>query len=188
MSSNLIEKDILEKDLTRRHGGTGNFKFLFFPGVLRDPVSLCAFFRGIAIAVLLLVFIVCAPHKLAVQEISIERDGQSVAVVKAEIVSTEEDRSKGLMNRKKLADGKGMFFVFETDQVLSFWMKNTYIPLSIAYITWDGRIVDIKDMYPLDETRIYSSRSVRYALEVPQGWFSRAGVKTGDIVDLTAIK
>jgi uncharacterized membrane protein (UPF0127 family) len=171
MSSNLIEKDIPEKDLTRR---------------LRDPVSLCAFFRVIAIAVLLLVFIVCAPHKLAV-DIPIERDGQDIAVVRVEIARTDEERAQGLMNRKKLSDGRGMLFVFEEDQVRSFWMKDTYIPLSIAFITWDGRIVDIKDMYPHDEISVSSNRSVRYALEVPQGWFSRAGVQTGDTVKLTAI-
>ena len=92
------------------------------------------------------------------------------------------------MHRDSLEDGYGMLFIFEKDQVLSFWMKNTFIPLSIAYITSDGRIVDIKDMYPLDESSVVSSRSVRYALEVPQGWFSRAGVHLGDIVIITNVQ
>ena len=127
-------------------------------------------------------FISCSSHKLPVQEISIERDGQVIAVVKAEIASTAEDRAQGLMHRKNLPDGEGMLFIFETDQILSFWMKNTYVPLSIAYITLDGRIVDIKDLYPHDETRVLSSRSARYALEVPQGWFFKAGIREGDIV------
>jgi uncharacterized membrane protein (UPF0127 family) len=61
-------------------------------------------------------------------------------------------------------------------------MKNTIIPLSIAFIASDGRIIDIKDMRPNDLNAVKSSRSVRYALEVPQGWFGRAGVKPGDIV------
>ncbi|MDR2542158.1 MAG: DUF192 domain-containing protein [Treponema sp.] len=124
----------------------------------------------------------CTSQKLPVQEIVIQRDGQLIAVVKAEIADTQETRQKGLMFRTNLPDGQGMFFVFENDQVLSFWMKNTYIPLSIAYITFDGRIVDIIDMFPRNETPVFSSRSVRYALEVPQNWFSRAGVRTGDIV------
>jgi len=124
----------------------------------------------------------CYPKKLPVRELSIQRDGQTVAVVTAEIAVTQEDRNKGLMFRKKLPDGEGMLFVFERDEVLSFWMKNTYIPLSIAFIASDGRIVDIKDMYPHDTNSVYSSRSVRYALEVPQGWFSRAGVKSADMV------
>jgi len=131
---------------------------------------------------ILILFISCQTGKLPVEDISIERDGQVIAVVKAEIASNQEDRTKGLMYRKKLPDGEGMLFIFESDQVLSFWMKNTYIPLSIAYIAYDGRIIDIKDMYPNDLNSVVSSRSVRYALEVPQGWFFRAGVRLGDIV------
>jgi len=133
---------------------------------------------------LFVVFLVsCNSQKLPVQEILIERDGQVIAVVKAEIARTHEERTQGLMYREKLPDGEGMFFIFETDQVLSFWMKNTYIPLSIAYITFDGRIIDIKDLYPRDENSVLSSRSARYALEVPQGWFSRAGVREGDRIN-----
>jgi uncharacterized membrane protein (UPF0127 family) len=127
-------------------------------------------------------FVSCSPQKLAVRELPIERDGQQFAVVKAEIARTSDERSKGLMYRKKLPDGEGMLFVFERDEVLSFWMKNTYIPLSIAFIASDGKIIDIKDMYPHDENSVVSSRSVRYALEVPMGWFSRAGVRQGDTV------
>ena len=124
----------------------------------------------------------CSAEKLPVREITIERDGVLLAVVNAEIAENQEDRTTGLMYRKKLPDGKGMLFVFENDQILSFWMKNTYIPLSIAYIAWDGRITDIKDMYPHNENSVSSSRFVRYALEVPQGWFSRNGIQVGDIV------
>ena len=124
----------------------------------------------------------CPIQKLPVRELPIERDGQRITVVKAEIASTVEERSQGLMHRKKLPDGEGMLFVFEKDEVLSFWMKNTFIPLSIAFIASDGRIIDIKDMYPLNENSVVSSRSVRYALEVPQGWFLRVGVSEGDVV------
>jgi uncharacterized membrane protein (UPF0127 family) len=84
------------------------------------------------------------------------------------------------MYRKSLDDGKGMLFVFDRDESLSFWMKNTLIPLSIAFIASDGRILEIRDMEPESLTPVHSSRSVRYALEVPQGWFDRAGVKPED--------
>ena len=126
----------------------------------------------------------CSPRKFTVREIPIERDGEVVAVLRAEIASTQEERNQGLMYRKNLPDGEGMFFVFERDHVLSFWMKNTVIPLSIAFIASDGRIIEIKDMYPLDTNSVSSSRSARYALEVPQGWFSRAGVRSGDVVKI----
>jgi uncharacterized membrane protein (UPF0127 family) len=127
---------------------------------------------------------VCTAQKLPVTELLIERDGQKITVVKAEIARTGEEKNQGLMFRKKLADGDGMLFVYERDQVLSFWMKNTLIPLSIAFIASDGRIIDIRDMYPHDESPVLSDRSVRYALEVPKGWFSRAGVLNGDIVNI----
>jgi len=125
-------------------------------------------------------FSLCNSGKLAVQVLEIEREGQQIASVKAEIAISQEERSQGLMYREKLPDGEGMLFIFENDQILSFWMKNTYIPLSIAYITSNGRIIDIKDLYPHDENSVLSSRSARYALEVPQGWFNRAGVGIGD--------
>ena len=122
----------------------------------------------------------CEPGKLETTALVIERAGGGAVPITAEIARTEQERSNGLMHRKKLPDGKGMLFVFERDQQLSFWMKNTFIPLSIAFISSDGRIVEIKDMQPHDLNSVKSSRSVRYALEVPQGWFTRAGVKVGD--------
>jgi len=130
------------------------------------------------------ILIGCSQQKLPVQVLAIERDGVEIAAVKAEIARTQDERSKGLMYRKTLPDGEGMLFIFERDQVLSFWMKNTLVPLSIAFIASDGRIIDIRDMYPHDENSVYSSRSVRYALEVPQGWFSRAGVQSQDVVKI----
>jgi len=124
----------------------------------------------------------CSSQKAVLKEIPIIRDGEVIAVVKAEIARTKEEQSLGLMYRNDLPDGQGMLFIYEKDQIMSFWMKNTNIPLSIAFISYDGRIIDIKNMYPHDETSVTSSRSVRFALEVPQGWFSRAGIKEGDIV------
>jgi uncharacterized membrane protein (UPF0127 family) len=126
----------------------------------------------------------CGPKKLAAKEFPTERDGLKIAVIKAEIARTQEERGKGLMYRKKLPDGKGMLFIFDKDAVQSFWMKNTYIPLSIAFIVYDGRIIEIKDMQPGSLNSVISSRSVRYALETPQGWFSRAGVRNGDVVKI----
>ena len=129
-------------------------------------------------------FTACDPQKQKTITIFIQpanTESQPVKI-KVEIARTDEERARGLMYRDKLPDGKGMLFVFEYDQQLSFWMKNTYIPLSIAFIASDGRIIDIKDMQPLDLSSVQSSRPVRYALEVPRGWFSRVGVRPGDRV------
>jgi len=131
-------------------------------------------------------FVACAPHKLKTAVLSITRPDSSPVEITVEIARTEQERAQGLMYRKKLPDGQGMIFIFERDEQLSFWMKNTVIPLSIAFIASDGRITEIKDMQPLDLNSVTSSRSVRYALETPQGWFNRAGVKPGDVVEMPA--
>jgi len=130
----------------------------------------------------------CASGRLESADIEIERGGQQPLIINAELARTVEQRQQGLMYRKNLADGKGMLFIFDRDQVLSFWMKNTRVPLSIAFIASDGRIIEIKDMQPLDLNAVSSSRSVRYALEVPQGWFGRANIKPGDVVVLDGIR
>jgi len=124
----------------------------------------------------------CKPQKLSTADLVIERAGMELLSINVEIARTEEERNQGLMFRKKLPDGKGMIFIFERDQQLSFWMKNTLIPLSIAFIASDGKITEIKDMQPLDLNPVRSDRSVRYALEVPQGWFGRAGIRPGDMI------
>ena len=77
-----------------------------------------------------------------------------------------------------------MLFVFENDQILNFWMKNTPTPLSIAYISKDGKIKDILDMQPFSLADITSSGYVRYALEVPQGWFKKNGISVGDAIKI----
>lgn len=105
-----------------------------------------------------------------------------IAKVEAELAKKVEERNYGFMNRKNIPDGTGMLFVFEKDQILNFWMKNTPHPLSIAYIDGAGVIADILDMTPFSETSVTSSRSVRYALEVPKGWFEKVGARVGDKV------
>jgi uncharacterized membrane protein (UPF0127 family) len=128
-------------------------------------------------------FASCSPQKQTTV-LGIERENATVVEITVEIARTDEERGKGLMFRKNLPDGEGMLFVFDRDQQLSFWMKNTVIPLSIAFISSDGYILEIKDMQPNDLNSLRSSRSVRYALEVPQGWFDRVNVKAGDRIIL----
>jgi uncharacterized membrane protein (UPF0127 family) len=120
-------------------------------------------------------------------ELSIETAAGVSIPISVEIAMDDEQRAQGLMYRKSLEDGKGMIFVFDRDQIMSFWMKNTLIPLSIAFIASDGRILEIHHMEPLDLSSIRSNRSARYALEVPQGWFSRAGISVGDRLRLDAL-
>ncbi len=104
--------------------------------------------------------------------------------LEVEIADDDRERQRGLMERTELAEDAGMLFVFEREQPLSFWMKNTLIPLSVAYIDSDGRIVDIQDMEPLDTTSHPSAEPAQYALEVNQGFYEERGIEVGDTVEL----
>jgi uncharacterized membrane protein (UPF0127 family) len=142
----------------------------------------CKRFQAGVFLFLVVAFSGCAAGsgpKFEKRELVLEGPGKSI-VIKAEIARTDEERSYGLMHREELPDGEGMLFVFERDEILSFWMKNTLIPLSIAFIASDGRIMEIRNMEPGNLDPVRSSRSVRYALEVPQGWFDRVSLGVGD--------
>lgn len=101
-----------------------------------------------------------------------------------EIADSPGERQKGLMHRESLNRGEGMLFVFSDDEPRNFWMKNTLIPLSIAYIDKNGIIIDILDMEPLDLSPVPSSGPARYALEVNQGEFRYRNILVGDKVDI----
>jgi hypothetical protein len=103
-----------------------------------------------------------------------------------EVARTPEQQARGLMKRKHLGEREGMIFVYMADRRMSFWMKDTLIPLSIAFLSSEGEILEIEDMKPLDLTPIVSKRSARYALEVNKGAFDRAGARVGDRLKLPA--
>jgi uncharacterized membrane protein (UPF0127 family) len=112
-------------------------------------------------------------------------DGAEPVEVEAEIADDRAERTRGLMYRTALAEDAGMLFVFGRERPLSFWMRNTLIPLSIAYVDAEGRIVDIEDMEPLDDqTKHPSAEPAKYALEVNQGFFGERGIEVGDTVEI----
>ena len=100
--------------------------------------------------------------------------------IKAEVADTPAERSRGLMMRKSLQPNSGMLFEFERAAVHCFWMKNTLIPLTIAFLDEDGTIVTLADMQPHDESSHCPAKPVRRALEMEQGWFKAKGLKVGD--------
>ena len=130
----------------------------------------------------------CAQGRLEKYSIEITRSDDTSVFVDAEIADTDAVRMRGFMERKNIPDGTGMIFVFEKDQILSFWMKNTPTPLSIAYIDSRGVIRDIFDMTPYSLASVVSRSSCRYALEVPQGWFEKEGISAGDKISLDFLK
>ena len=102
--------------------------------------------------------------------------------IRVEVAKTPEERSYGLMGRKHLSKDEGMLFIFETEDYHGFWMKDTLIPLSIAFIDKDGRIVWITDMKPLTLNSHVPPKPILYALEMNKSWFSSCGIKVGDFV------
>ncbi len=117
----------------------------------------------------------------ALDTIDVAINGQ---VLRLEVARTTEEQAKGLMHRKTLPENQGMLFPYESDRKLSFWMKDTAIPLSIAFLAADGTIKEIYDMRPFSLKTVSSRQSVRFALEVNQGLFVRLGIGVGDRVEL----
>ena len=101
----------------------------------------------------------------------------------AEIAATNETRMTGLMHRFSLKPDHGMLFVFREPRQQAFWMKNTYVALSIAYIDDQGRIVNVEDMAPQTENTHPSNGPVLYALEMKKGWFGERGIQAGAVVE-----
>lgn len=113
------------------------------------------------------------------QRIALQLSGATISV---EVACDGPSRQLGLMHRKTLPESAGMLFVFPRAQRQSFWMKNTHVPLSIAFIDDKGKILQIEHMKPKDERHTVSMSSVSYALEMNRGWFDRHGVRVGDSI------
>lgn len=111
-----------------------------------------------------------------------EAGAEARAELRVEVADDGEERALGLMYRDRLPEDQGMLFVYPELDERNFWMKNTRIPLSIAFLADDGTIVHIADMQPQSLALTPSTQPVRYALEVNQGWFAQHGVQVGDRV------
>ena len=108
--------------------------------------------------------------------------------VALEVADTPETRTRGLMYRTDLSDGRGMLFVFDREEDHEFWMKNTFIPLDMLFIAADGRVVGVRpDATPFSTASIGVGRPSRFVLEVPGGWSARHGVAAGDQVELHGV-
>jgi uncharacterized membrane protein (UPF0127 family) len=116
--------------------------------------------------------------QLALPAITISVGGKAVT---AEVADEPQERVTGLMFRKNLASDSGMLFVMPEPEHAAFWMKNTTLPLSVAYINESGLILEIHDLRPLDEKPVPSTFSnIAYALEMEQGWFAKNRILAGD--------
>lgn len=107
--------------------------------------------------------------------------GESVEL-EVEIADDGAERAQGLSSRESLPENSGMVFIYAEDHLGAFWMKDTYVPLSIAFVAADGTIIDIQDMEPLTEELRRPPDVYRNAIEANQGWFDRNGISAGDTV------
>jgi len=99
--------------------------------------------------------------------------------IEAEVAANDQNRQVGLMNRKAMPPQRGMLFVFTQDNTHCMWMRNTLLPLSVAFMDADGKIINIEDMQPQTEDNHCARRPARYALEMNLGWFAQRGIKPG---------
>ena len=131
----------------------------------------------------IVVLALCSAHvyaQTALPEVTLSIKGHQLA---AEVAATDNSRTTGLMYRRMMPENRGMLFVFAYAQPQSFWMMNTYLPLSIAFADEQGVIVSITDMKPLTTDPHPSAKPAKYALEMNQGWFARRGIKAGARID-----
>lgn len=99
--------------------------------------------------------------------------------IRAEVAYTDATRQQGLMHRQTMAPQDGMLFVFEQSERFCMWMKNTYLPLSVAFLDETGAILNVEDMAPQTEQSHCAAKPARYALEMNLGWFSQRGLRAG---------
>ena len=105
--------------------------------------------------------------------------GAGMHQIDAQVAATDEQRATGLMFRKQMPQHEGMLFIFERPSQQCFWMKNTLLPLSAAFVDDEGTVVNVEDMKPQTLDSHCSSRPVRFVLEMNQGWFAKKGIKPG---------
>ena len=103
-------------------------------------------------------------------------------VIHAEVATSKEEQEQGLMFRKKMGTNEGMVFIFKAPAKVCMWMKDTALPLSVAFIKQDGEIVNIEDMAPQTTDAHCSKKPIRYALEMNQGWFKQRNIKPGNTI------
>jgi uncharacterized protein len=140
-------------------------------------MSLARGIKGIILVTFLLW--ISVTHSQSLFKIPLYINNKEISV---EVAKTAEEATRGLMGRKDLGKDEGMLFIFETEGYHGFWMKDTYIPLSIAFIDKEGRIVRITDMKPLTLESHLPPQPILYALEMKKGWFSKNGIKVGDVI------
>ena len=139
------------------------------------------FFSRLAVLAVLLMLASVWIHAQEAPQMNLQRTRLSAGmhVIDAQVALTPEERQIGLMQRKDMPQHEGMIFIFEQAAQQCFWMKNTLLPLTAAFVADDGTIVNLADMKPQTTDSHCSNHPVRYVLEMNKGWFAKKGIKAG---------
>ena len=135
--------------------------------------------RSSLAALLLAAFCIAARAQGVPQDLPAITLNAGMHNIRAAVAQTPDQRQTGLMFRREMAPHEGMLFVFDQASRQCFWMKNTLLPLAIAFLADDGTVVNIDEMKPQSLDSHCSSKPVRYVLEMNQGWFAKRGIKAG---------
>ena len=128
------------------------------------------------LAAALLFFVWSSVAQADLREVTLAIGGHKLT---AEVASTDAQRSTGLMHRRMLPESRGMLFVFPDVAMHGMWMMNTFVPLSVAFLDREGRIINIEDMQPQTQNSHTAAKPAKYALEMNLGWFAKRGIKPG---------
>lgn len=155
----------------------GILSALFLTNIHRTLLSMPTFIFRFTCALL---FTLTLTPTFAQQRLPVKQLNIGIHVIQAEIAATEAQRQLGLMNRKVMGSNEGMMFIFDRPNAYCMWMKNTLIPLSVAFINSEGVIVNIEEMQPKTEVNHCASKPALYALEMNAGWFKRKSIQAGN--------
>ena len=143
-------------------------------------------FKQISTLILFFFILMISCTVFAFKTLDIQINGINL---KVEVAATHEERLLGLMYRKKLPDNKGMLFIYPSERIIKLWMKNTSIPLSVAFLNKNKKIINIEKMEPNQTKIIYKSKDLAlYAVEVNQGWFELNTVSVGDTFKFSKVQ
>jgi uncharacterized membrane protein (UPF0127 family) len=155
------------------------FDLPFTPGTsLRQNPAMKSLFSGL-LSCLTLFCALCLAQEAPQTDLPRTKITAGMYLIDSQVAATSEQRATGLMFRKEMPQGEGMLFIFETPSQQCFWMKNTLLPLTAAFIADDGTIVNLVDMKPQTTNSHCSEQPVRFVLEMNQGWFVKKGIKAG---------
>jgi uncharacterized protein len=136
-------------------------------------------FKKLAVIALALLLNTAAQAQEGPQKLDTIQLNAGMHLIRAELARTPDEHGIGLMFRKTMPANDGMLFAFDTPRQQCFWMKNTLLPLSVAFVADDGSVVNIEDMKPQTLDSHCSTQPVRFVLEMNQGWFAKRGIKAG---------